>query len=704
MGPILECHKDVVIAAGTAAGKTEAAFLPILSRLNEDDDAGLTETGCRVLYVAPLKALINDQHDRLTDMTEAMDIPVVRWHGDASQTLKRRFLDKPDGILQITPESLEAIHVLHGNAISKLFKSLRYVVVDELHAFIGVERGRQLQSLLHRIAVATRKRVPRIGLSATLGEPALAARFLRPGGHDVVLIEAKGEVQDVRLQLRGYVAQAPNPADDEHADPRALVEIAQHLFQTLRGSNNLIFANSRGLVETLASRLRVDSDRRRVPNEFWPHHGNLSRELREQVERELKARERPVNVVCTSTLEMGIDVGWVCSVAQVGVPPSVASMRQRLGRSGRRGTASVLRMYVMEQALTPDSHLRDRLRVDLVQLVAMTRLMIGSWVEPPEHGALHLSTLVHQILSVIAQFGGATAQKTWTALCEEHAPFQQVTEARFAAVLRAMGESRLIEQNRAGLLLLGEIGERIVASYKFYAVFQTPDEYTLIANGKRLGSLPIDRPVIVDSYLIFAGRRWLVVDVDDKKRVIQLKRAPAGKVPRFGGNAGRVHDEIRREMRRVYAGDDEPAWLNATALDLLAEGRQSFRDLGLSERSIVPSGYQTYWFTWRGDRCNDTWLAYFLSRKLRANNDGAFITLEATPEDVEKAVAAARVDPTPEPEALARRIGNKLLEKYDWTLSEDLQCVNYASSALDVGAFKESKPNESTRIDPPEAS
>jgi ATP-dependent Lhr-like helicase len=194
--------------------------------------------------------------------------------------------------------------------------------------------------------------------------------------------------------------------------------------------------------------------------------------------------------------------------------------------------------------------------------------------------------------------------------------------------------------------------------------------------------------VIADSYLIFAGRRWLVIDVDDQKRVIQLRPAPAGKVPPFGGHAGRVHDNVRKEMRRVYSSDDEPTWLNATALELLEEGRQCFRDFGLSECSIVPAGRETYWFTWRGDRCNDTWLAYFMSRKLRANNNGAFLTLEATREDVEQAVAAAHVDPRPEPEILARMIENTFLEKFDWTLSEELRCVNYASSALDAAAFQ----------------
>ncbi|WP_029573718.1 DEAD/DEAH box helicase, partial [Pseudomonas syringae] len=197
---LIDADRDVIIAASTAAGKTEAAFLPILTHLLNNTDA----PGA-VLYISPLKALINDQWDRLTRLCERLEIPVVGWHGDVSASRKHRFLKSPRGILLITPESLEALFVNRGSALAGLFQPLRYIVIDELHAFIGSERGKQLQSLMHRVETVVGKKLPRVGLSATLGEMALAREFLRPGQGrrmDEIISQASG--QDLQVQVRGY--------------------------------------------------------------------------------------------------------------------------------------------------------------------------------------------------------------------------------------------------------------------------------------------------------------------------------------------------------------------------------------------------------------------------------------------------------------------------------------------------------------------
>lgn len=694
--PILEGERDVIIAAGTAAGKTEAAFLPILSRLNFEDARGMGETGCRVLYIAPLKALINDQFDRLEQMTDGMDIPVVRWHGDANQSKKRAFAERPNGILQITPESLEAILALRGTQIPRIFGTLRYVVVDELHAFLGSERGKQLQSLLHRLEYAIGRRVPRIGLSATLGNMDLAAGFLRPGGGETVLINVSGDEQDIRLQVRGYLVEPPTlggpvpkgtNANEGDEPTEVLNEIADHIFNTLRGSNNLIFANQRQRVEKLADLLRMRSEKLRVPNEFWPHHGSLAKELREYVEAELKQASRPVNVVCTSTLEMGIDIGWVKSAAQVGVPPGVASMRQRLGRSGRRGEPAILRIYLDESRITPKSSLRDRLRVRTVQTVAMVRLLARGWVEPPRIDGLHLSTLVHQVLALIAQYGGITAKRAWSILCQG-GPFANVDQAIFIELLRAMGEGQLIEQSGGGVLLHGPVGERIVNHYSFYAVFQTQEEFTLFAGPRRLGSLPIDRPLQPDAFLIFAGRRWRVLRVNMEKRFVELEPAGAGTAPSFGGDAGLVEDRIREEMRMVYLETEKPAFLDAIGVELLDEGRDEFVRLRLNDAIFMDTGRETLWFTWRGDRYNDTLVALLTYLGFQAENDGPYLTVRgggAT--DIEQALGDASTEGLTDTQKLAGAVLNKPREKYDLFLSESLLCRAYASLRFDNEAI-----------------
>src|SRR5688572_13431784 len=356
--PILKGDRDVIIAAPTASGKTEAAFLPICSSLLERPGSGV-----RVLYVAPLKALINDQFERLESLCEELEIPVNRWHGDVAGSQKKRVVENPEGILLITPESLEGLFVRRATKLLKMFGGLSYVVLDELHSFVGTERGRQLQSHLSRLEKLLSRRVPRIALSATLGDMLLAADFLRPrAGDTVCLIESGPGGQEIKIQLRGYrvkefkgdeTASTRTPIGDSH-------EIAEHVFQNLRGSDNLVFANSRETVELFSDRLRRVSEANRVPNEFLPHHGSLSKELREDVEARLKEKITPETIVCTSTLEMGLDIGHVSSVAQIGPPPSVATLRQRLGRSGRRGNPARLRTYVQERSEEHTSELQSQ--------------------------------------------------------------------------------------------------------------------------------------------------------------------------------------------------------------------------------------------------------------------------------------------------------------------------------------------------------
>ena len=323
---ILAENQDLIISAATAAGKTEAAFLPICSALAAVDRK--TDRGPDVLYVSPLKALINDQYDRLDLMCERADLLVHRWHGDVSSTAKSKAADTAGGILLITPESLEAFLVRRGSEARGFFGRLRYIVIDEVHSFIGSARGAQLQSLLNRVELAARRRPPRVGLSATLGDMAVAKRFLRPTDPQAPAVVESTAEQEIQLQVRGYRSNAPVPGEDlDDAPPADETAIADHLFKTLRGSDNLVFANSRRQVEIYANRLAELSDDRGAPNEFWPHHGNLAKAVREDVERQLKDRTRPVTAVCTSTLELGIDIGSVSSVAQVGPPPSVAALR-----------------------------------------------------------------------------------------------------------------------------------------------------------------------------------------------------------------------------------------------------------------------------------------------------------------------------------------------------------------------------------------
>jgi ATP-dependent Lhr-like helicase len=598
---ILEGDRDVLIAAATAAGKTEAAFLPILTRV-----ATRTEPGLSVLYVSPLKALINDQHRRLGQLCECMEVPFVRWHGDAPSSAKSRMSARPSGIALITPESIEALFIRKPADARRMLCSLDVIVIDELHAFLSGPRGLHLASLLKRIDAVAASRARRIGLSATIGDLETAAAWLCPGQPaSVRVLRSDATGLDLQLQIRGYLELSDGSrADAEPAAP-ALARISDHLFTTLRGANNLVFGGSRQTVEAVADRLRLESGRTGVPNEFFPHHGNLSKELREELETRLKDGDLPTTAVCTSTLELGIDIGSVRSVALIGAPRSLASLRQRLGRSGRRqGVPAILRIYVREAAVDARSDLMDELRVDTVRSAAAIHLLGARFVEPPPTSDPALATaLVHQTLSIIAEHGGARADVIFK-LIGGRGPFATVTSADFIELLRGMADTQvgLIEQAPDGTLLLGESGERLVHAREFYALFESNAEWRLIAGGRALGTIPLSNVITVGSLVVFAGRRWLVEAVDERAQILQVAPHQGGAIPKFDSvRVEPAHDRLVAEMRHVFGSDAVPSYFDTQAAELLAEGRAAYRRLGLDRTTMLDTGRDVHVLLWRGD-------------------------------------------------------------------------------------------------------
>ena len=691
---LVNADQDVIIAAATAAGKTEAAFLPILTHLlNRNDPPG------SVLYVSPLKALINDQWDRLSRLCEQLEVPVVAWHGDISSSKKHRFLKSPEGVLLITPESLEALFVNRGSSLEGVFQNLRYIVVDELHAFIGSERGKQLQSLMHRVELVAGHRLPRVGLSATLGDMKLASEFLRPGDVDrVTVIESKNANQTLQVQVRGYI-QPPMSAlkkipaklsdqdqDEDETENKASPDfaIADHIYKALRGSNNLIFPNSRQQVEWYADQLRRRCESDAVPNEFWPHHGSLSKDLREQAEHALKAGNQAASAICTTTLELGIDIGSIKTVVQIGAPPSVASLRQRLGRSGRRpGENAILRVYCKESPLKDGSSLSDQLRQSLVQTIAMVRLLINGWFEPPRAQGIHASTLVQQCLSVIAQCGGASANDLWKSLIAEGA-FPTVEKSDFVKLLKSLGEHELIVQDSSGLLLPGPVGERLINHYEFYSAFTSDEEFRLVCDGKALGSVPVSRPLTKDQRIIFGGRRWQVRDVDLQAKVIIVSAARGGAPPQFDGLGAMVHDNVREEMRAVLADPAPCPFIDRNAQALLDEGRKTFNALGLGDRHLIESGGKCYLISWLGDYTNDALRLLLNHVGLSCDNSGLAIEIDA---DIHRTLAALKevsdLDAS-DLDSILADVENMLREKWDWALPESLLMKSFASISLDI--------------------
>lgn len=680
---IVPGDRDVIISAATAAGKTEAAFLPALTHLLVKDGQGL------IVYISPLKALINDQFGRLDRLCEQLEVPVWPWHGDVSATTKQRFLSRRQGVLLITPESLEALLCNRGSSVAAVFGRLLFFVVDELHAFIGSERGKQLQALMHRIEQSVSRKVPRIGLSATLGDMQLAGAFLRPGSTPAQVNASSGG-GELKVLIKGYEEPllVATEDDDSEQEPTTPAQIAAHLFKSLRGTNNLVFPNSRREVERYTHLLNRMCEHQNVPKEFWPHHGSLSKEIRSDTEAALKQKEIPATAICTNTLELGIDIGAVKSVCQIGPPPSVASLRQRLGRSGRRkGEPAILRGYCVEDEVGPNASIRDQLRLDTVQMAAMVSLLIERWFEPPRVGGVHLSTFVQQILSAITQRGGATAVELYRLLAEPGCPFERVSKDEFIQLLRHLASKELLVQDSSGTLLHGRVGEKLVNHYSFYSAFSSDEEFRIVAGGKTLGTLPVDQVLVPGQRILFAGKTWRVDEVDESQKTIYVTRAKGGVPPLFSGGAGRVHTKVRQRMKEMLQGNSPVTYLDSTAQRFLEEGREAFRRHGLGSEFALDQGKELLLLTWLGDAANEAIACLFMRRGYVAVPNGPGVEVvkgEHSTQDILDALSDFAVDEVPSVETLLTDVKNLEREKWDWALPGGLLRRAYASLNLDL--------------------
>jgi ATP-dependent Lhr-like helicase len=718
---ICETEEHLVICAPTAGGKTEAAFLPIISKL-----AANPQPSVQAIYVGPLKALINDQFRRLEELCAKLEIPVNRWHGDVPANQKKKLREKPCGILLITPESLESNFVNYGVQVPRVYQHLSFVVIDELHSFFGNERGVHLQSLLSRLQ-STIGFAPRlVGLSATLADPQLARAFIAPDAVESVhVIDETAAKREVKFLIKTFLEAPP---ERDIAAPRltpeqslalassltpqaignekelaalieqrkraattgkpksgdALDEIADDILQNFKNSTNLIFGNSKMTIEELADKLH-----QRVSEEKWPvdpfvvHHGSLSKDLREDAEAALKSGV-PTTALCSSTLEMGIDIGKVRAVGQIDAPWSVASMVQRLGRSGRRDDEpQIMRMYLRENSPHSRSSLTDLLFPDLLRAIAMTRLMLEKWLEPFDQNRMHVSTLIHQILSFLKQTGGMAAANLFRALCQR-GPFRNVNQMQFEVLLRGLAEHELIEQVPQGSLILGLLGERITGKFDFYVAFQTAEEFVIRCGQEEIGKLPETFIPPVGESMMLAGKRWLVMEIIFEKKLVLVVNSPGKKPTRFGGASGEIHTRVMKEMKSVLMDNDEPAYLDQGSKTLLRAARQTACIVRLDTTDIVFGRQSIQWFPWVGTRAMRTLSLFANSAKIICDTDKLSIIYHlSSPEDFYahlREITKSNSDAV----ALAGLMPNKAVEKFDEFAPEQLLDEANAKSRLDI--------------------
>lgn len=606
-------------------------------------------------------------------MTDGTHIAVTPWHGDVSYSRKIRSLEGPSGILIITPESLESFLVNRSRSVIQAFGGLKYVIIDELHSFIGNERGKQLQSILARLEMMTHNSPPRIAMSATFSDYSAVMEFLRQdSSRECRVLDSSGGNHQIRILLKEYIPD--NGKDIEQ-------EIANELFTKLRGTNNLVFTNSRIAAEKYTVMLGDMSDSLCVPNEFRVHHGSLSKQERNEVEQELQKGNTPVTTMCTSTLELGVDIGKVKSIAQIETANSVSALRQRLGRSGRRGEPSILRIFSIEHPKSSD--LSHDLRVNLVQNIAVVELLLQKEYERPQVGKMHMSTLVQQILSLIKSSGGFYAREGWEILCRKGA-FRNITSNVFLDLLRSLGRNDVISQLNTGEIIIGKEGERLTQKHDFYTAFISTVGYVVInqADSKPIGE--IEYLPLPKQQIILGGRRWIVRSCDDKKRSVLVQAVESGGTIRFSSNLPEIDEIITRKMHEIYSSDKEYAYLETVhASDQeLAHARNLFTQNGLDTTSFMNYGVSCLFFTWAGAKVNRT-LALAFKLLLNKETDYNYLWLDGVNEtDVEALLKCSK--PAAEDLAALLERSHKQKQKYDYLLSDALLNLEYASTYLDV--------------------
>ena len=586
---ILASDDNFILASRTASGKTEAAFLPILSKVN------FRQPGVRVLYVSPLIALINDQFRRVEALCQYLDVRVTKWHGEASRADKKKLVQQPEGVVLITPESLEAMFVHSPYSVKALFANLQYVVIDEIHSFLGTDRGLQLQSLLARLGAVNRGRFAVVGLSATIGDYAEAKRFTGEPARTKVLLDKAGK--EMLTEFRYF--------DKTRTATDLPLDLLKDLYKQTSHSKALIFPNSRGLAEFVAVKLRQIADRVGGHANYFSHHSSVNKEVREHVEQFAKSNQRlPFCIACTSTLELGIDIGAVDKVVQIDATQSVASLIQRVGRSGRRdGAPSQLLLY----ATDPWS---------LVQSLACWLLYQEGFVEPLRAARHPYDLLLHQALSIVKERGGL-GRAALVKLLRGNSTFAEITEPEIAEILDELLRRDYLEA-LPHELLIGVAGEFVVNSREFYSVFKTEEAYKVVHAGKTVGEIPYSPQVQDDENLLLAARIWKIKLVDLAAKRIEVVPAHDGKKPLFFGGAGAVHPRVREKMLEILSTATAYPELDEASREALRQLRQEFVGFALPaapgpERPVRVKDNRLVFYTFAGTRLNRS-LAFLLRR------------------------------------------------------------------------------------------
>ncbi len=690
---LFERDDNLLLTSSTASGKTEAAFFPILADLYENPPQSVG-----ALYIAPLKSLINDQFFRIEDLLEESGIPVTHWHGDVAQSHKKKLLEKPRGILQITPESLESMLINRSNDILRLFGDLRFVVIDEIHTLTGSDRGNQILCQLARIAQKIGHHPRRVGLSATIGDPDLAAAWLGAGSGRSTAVPrfAEGKVR-WRLGMEHFYIQ--NSKSDQATPPSEISKTQKQpfdagysfMYDCVHEKKSLVFSNSREETEYVCATMRQIAKLRGDNDVFLIHHGNLSASIREEAELKMKEEETLAVTCATVTMELGIDIGKLEMVLQNQSPNSVTGFLQRLGRSGRRGQPPEMMMVFREEDPLPNTPLPQLIPWELLKAIAIVQLYIEErFIEPPNMRKLPYSLLFHQTLSILAASGELTARRLSERVLALP-PFYGVAKEDYRTLILSMLNNDFLELTEEKTLIVGLAGERLLRSFRFYAVFKDSEDYTVRCGSDEIGTITTPPPV--GDRFALAGRVWEVEELDIPHKLIYVKGVEGKMEVSWPGDYGEIHTKIVKRMKRVLEEDTVYPYLKPNAQKRLEVARHAARNTGMLAHSIVHlGGYSWCLFPWLGTRSFRTMRrllkkqmaafrisgveyagCYYITFKMSAGDDAALARALASEADGEGIDRELLVGNTEVP----------VFEKYDDDIPADLLRQAYAIDKLE---------------------
>ena len=574
-GEALLAGKNAVVLAPTAGGKTEASMFPTLSNLVSNQPNGVG-----ALYIAPIKALLNNQAERLGTYTEMVGLRRFVWHGDTASNERKKFLKAPCELLMTTPESLEVMLVSQTVDSKALFGDLRMIVIDEVHAIAGTDRGAHLMSVIERLARISEHDLQRIGLSATVGNPAEILKWLQGSSRRQSMVVDPPK-QPGRRQL--LVTHQPQ-----------LGQMALSAATMSAGCKSLFFCQSRSVTEAIAEFMR------RAGTAVFVHHSAVSKEERQLAEHEFHQGSNAC-IVCTSTLELGIDVGDLDKVLQAEAPSTVSSFMQRMGRTGRRAGQAANTTFFCSSG---DS---------VLQAIALIELAKAGWVEDVAVNNRCWPVMIHQLLAMSLAGNGVSPTDAWNHL-NTVPDFQGISREEFDRLLEwLIQDNALIEVS--GLLVLGPTAQRRFGRKNFmelYAVFSSPQSYSVqTSNDQPLGTLGqdfVDGLVEQVSCFLLGGRAWAVAQINHQDRVVKVQPAPRGKQPTWGGFLPQFISEVLcTKIRDVLASTDAYSYLDADARRELDDRRLLMQpiigDLG---PHIDMQESELHWWTFAGGKINST--------------------------------------------------------------------------------------------------